>query len=209
MISTNNKSIWKKSWSIKDHGKNYKKVFFKKHLQGFRWLHDYTGSNYRMTEIQAAIGRNQLKFLNKQIKKRNQITKMYLKGLNFFWDKVDLLKKPDFKCSSCPVSEDTKNCKMCKNSFYRLNFFINPNKLKQLKIIGELNKKNIACGVGSCPEIYKENIFKKLKIYPKKRLKNAEILGKTSLMFPINPYKTFSKIRSDINLIRNTLNRYI
>ena len=31
MISTNNKKIWLKIWSLKDHGKNYKSVFNKKH----------------------------------------------------------------------------------------------------------------------------------------------------------------------------------
>ena len=72
MISTNDKKIWEKCWSIKDHGKNYFSVFKKKHKLGFRWLHDGTGSNYRMTEIQALIGRYQLENLNLQIKKETK-----------------------------------------------------------------------------------------------------------------------------------------
>ena len=75
MISTNNKNFWKICWSLKDHGKNYYSVFNKKHNLGFKWLHDNYGTNYRMTEIQATIGRYQLKNLNSQIKKRNQIAK--------------------------------------------------------------------------------------------------------------------------------------
>ena len=31
MISTNNKRIWETCWSMKDHGKNYHSVFYKKH----------------------------------------------------------------------------------------------------------------------------------------------------------------------------------
>ena len=77
MISTNNKNLWLKMWSLKDHGKNYKSVFLKKHKTGFRWLHDYLGSNYRMTEMQAVLGREQLKLLDKQIKKRNLIANLY------------------------------------------------------------------------------------------------------------------------------------
>ena len=69
MISTNNKLLFLKLWSIKEHGKNYVKCFEKKHKVGFKWLHDFHGSNYRMTEIQAAIGREQLKLLDNQIKK--------------------------------------------------------------------------------------------------------------------------------------------
>ena len=75
MISTNNKKIWKKCWSFKDHGKNYNKVFYKKKNLGFRWLHDQLGSNYRMTEMQAVIGRLQLKKLDTQIKKKKSYCK--------------------------------------------------------------------------------------------------------------------------------------
>ena len=47
IISTNNKRLWQKVWSLKDHGKNYEKDFKRKHKTGFRWLHDSTGSDYR------------------------------------------------------------------------------------------------------------------------------------------------------------------
>ena len=81
MISTNDKRLWLRLWSLKDHGKNYKSVFFKNHKIGFKWLHDDFGSNYRMTEIQATIGREQLKSLDKQIQKRNLIAKLYINEL--------------------------------------------------------------------------------------------------------------------------------
>ena len=209
MISTNNKKIWLKIWSLKDHGKNYKSVFNKKHKTVFKWLHDDLGSNYRMTEMQAAIGREQLKSLDKQIKKRNLIADLYLIGLKNYYSKFDLLKKNNFKCQTCFIKHNLKKCTKCTHAFYRLNLFINKNKIKQNKIIKELNKKKISCGVGSCPEIYKERIFKRLKLQPKKRLPNAKILGETSLMFPINPNKTIKKVKSEINFIKRILNRYI
>ena len=92
MISTNYKKLYLRMWSLKDHGKKFSKVFYKKHKIGFRWLHDYLGSNHRMTEMQAAIGREQLKLLDKQIKKRHQIANMYINGLKNYFDKYDLLK---------------------------------------------------------------------------------------------------------------------
>ena len=101
MISTNDKKIWEKCWSIKDHGKNYFSVFKKKHKLGFRWLHDGIGSNYRMTEIQALIGRYQLENLNSQIKKRNQIAKKVLNSLKIFWSKYNLILEPKFNCGDC------------------------------------------------------------------------------------------------------------
>ena len=64
MISTNNKGLWLKMWSLKDHGKNYRSVFHIKHKTEYKWLHDDLGSNYRMTEVQAVLGREQLKLLD-------------------------------------------------------------------------------------------------------------------------------------------------
>ena len=209
MISTNNKNLWLKMWSLKDHGKNYKSIFLKKHKTGFRWLHDYLGSNYRMTEMQAVLGREQLKSLDKQIKKRNLIANLYLNGLRDYYQKNDILKKPDFKCQNCPMKENIKNCDKCTHAFYRLNLFVNENKINQIKLIKQLNKNKINCIVGSCPEIYREKIFKKLKLYPKKRLLNAKLLGETSIMFPINPYRSLIKIKSEISSIKRILNNYL
>lgn len=209
MISTNNKNLWLKIWSLKEHGKNYRDVFYKKHRTGFRWLHDKLGSNYRMTEMQAVIGIDQLKSLDKKIKKRNFIAQLYIYGLKDFYYKYRLLKIPNFKCQTCPLKQDIKKCNKCIHAFYRLNFFINNNKINQIKLLEQLNKNKIECGVGSCPEIYREKIFKKLKINPKKRLSNAKLLGETSIMFPINPNKSLTKIKAEINSIKKVLNSYL
>ena len=209
MISTNNRKLWLKLWSLKDHGKNFKSVFYKKHKTGFRWLHDDFGSNYRMTEMQAAIGRQQLKSLDEQIKKRNLIADLYFKGLKDYYLKYDILKKPDLKIQNYSSKQDTRYYRQHIHAFYRLNLFINKNKIKQNKLIQQLQKNKIDCGVGSCPEIYREKIFRKLKLYPKKRLLKAKLLGETSIMFPINPYKALTKIKSEINSIKKILNNYL
>lgn len=210
MISTNNKRIWKSCWYSKDHGKNYNSVFNKKHKPGFRWHIDQLGSNYRLTEMQAALGRYQLKYLDKQIKKRNQIANLYINSLKYFWEKYNLLKKPNFACSDCPLKyKNNKKCNLCRHAFYRLNLFINPKKVNQMQLINELYKKKISCGVGSCPEIYKEKIFKKFKLYPKKRLANARLLGETSIVFSINPFRFLSDIKEEINIIKKIINKYL
>ena len=209
LISTNNKKLWLKLWSLKEHGKNYKSVFYKKHKTGFRWLHDNLGSNYRMTEMQAAIGREQLKSLDKQIKKRNFIAKLYLNELMDYYQKYDMLKNPDFKCQTCPLKYSIKKCNKCVHAFYRLNLFINRKKINQIKLIEQLNKNKIDCSIGSCPEIYREKVFRKLKVFPKKRLVNAKLLGEISIIFPIKPHRSLIKINSEINLIKKILNKYI
>ena len=209
LISTNNKKLWLKCWSLKDHGKNYDTCFIKKHKTGFKWLHDNLGSNYRMTEMQALLGREQLKLLDKQIKKRNNIANLYLSGLKNYYEKYNILKKPDFKCQTCPLKQNKKSCNKCIHAFYRLNLFINKDKIKQIKLIEQFNKKEIKCGVGPCPEIYREKIFKKLKFYPKKRLLNAKLLGEISIVLPINPNRALIKIKLEINYMKKILNKYL
>ena len=209
MISTNNKKLWLKCWSYKDHGKNYNSVFYKKHKTGFRWLHDDLGSNYRMTEMQVVIGRVQLKSLDKQLKVRNRITNLYISQLKDFYTKYNLLKKPDFKCETCPLKHNVKSCNKCRHAFYKLNLYINPKKINQIKLIKELNKNKIQCGVGSCPEIYREKVFKRYKSQPKIRLQNAKKLGETSLVFPINPFKKINLIKKEIFIIKKIFNSYI
>ena len=209
MISTNSKKLWLKFWSIKDHGKNYNSVFYKKHKTGFKWLHDNLGSNYRMTEMQAAIGRVQLKTLDYQLKIRNAIANLYLNDLKDYYQKYHLLQKPDFKCQTCPFKQNEKKCNKCLHAFYRLNLFINKNKIKQIKLIEQFNKNKINCSVGSCPEIYREKIFKKLKLYLKQRLPNAKLLGESSIMFPIDPGRSKVKVKTEINSIKKILNKYL
>jgi dTDP-4-amino-4,6-dideoxygalactose transaminase len=209
MISTNSKKLFLTCWSIKDHGKNYNSVFYKKHKTGFRWLHDNLGSNYRMTEMQAAIGRIQLKTLNNQLKIRNAIANIYLSELKDYYQKYHLLQKPDFKCQTCPLKQNEKKCNKCLHAFYRLNLFINKNKIKQIELINQLNKNKINCSVGSCPEIYREKIFKKLKLYPKQRLPNAKLLGESSIMFPIDPARSMAKVKTEINSIKKIFNKYL
>jgi len=209
MISTNNKKLWLKCWSTKDHGKNYYSSFVKKHKTGFNWFHDNMGSNYRMTEMQAVIGLEQLKKLDQQIKKRNLIANRYLIGLKDYYESYSILKKPDLKCQTCPLKKNIKKCNKCIHAYYRLNLFVNRNKISQIELIKQLNEKGINCRIGACPEIYREKLFKKLNIYPQKRLINAKLLGETSIMFPINPYKSILKINSEIHSIKKILNMYL
>src|SRR5690606_19546153 len=61
MVTTNDEQLWKRMWAYKDHGKSWDAVFEREHPPGFRWLHESFGTNWRMTEMQAVIGRIQLR----------------------------------------------------------------------------------------------------------------------------------------------------
>ena len=64
MVTTDDPAIWEAAWSYKDHGKSWNAVYKREHPPGFRWVHESFGTNARMTEMQAAIGRVQLGRIN-------------------------------------------------------------------------------------------------------------------------------------------------
>ena len=174
MVTTNNKDYWSTVWSFKDHGKNYDTVYNKEHPPGFRWLHEDHGTNARMTEIQSAIGRLQLKKLDMWIDKRTKLSNIFN---NAFKD-LDGLR------ITLPPSH-------IKHAYYKYYVFTEPEKLKSDKdrdlIMNSLNDLGIACYSGSCSEIYKEKAFDKMFSNQKPSLKVAKELGETSLMFLVHP----------------------
>ena len=174
MISTNNKDLWEHIWSLKDHGKSWDIVNNKNDSQGFKWLHNHFGSNYRLTEFQSAIGRLQLKELPNWISSRSKnanILKDYLINL-------PLLRIP------IPPNN-------IKHVWYKFYAYLNPKYLSdgwtRNRILEEIKLAGYPGLSGSCSEIYKEKCFKKIGFTPKDYLPVAKILGDTSLMFLVHP----------------------
>lgn len=191
MVTTNNKKFWNKMWSFKDHGKSYNAVYKKKHPPGFRWVHESFGTNWRMTEIQGAIGRIQLKRMASWTKIRNKYQEMIWSAAN----KMPGIRVPQFRCNSCICDKSID----CVHAAYKCYLFIEKEKLKKEwnkeRIITELSKKGVPCYSGSCSEVYLEKAFKKDNLKPKKRLKVARKLGETSLMFLVHPSLKKSEIK--------------
>lgn len=191
MVTTNSKKLWEKMWAYKDHGKSYNAVYKKKHPYGFRWLHESFGTNWRMTEIQATIGRIQLQKMSEWTRKRNQ-------NQNLIWKTcktLDLIRSPKFNEKSWEYYNEGN-----VHAAYKCYVFINKSKMKsgwsRDKIIKEINNLGVPCFSGSCSEVYREKAFYKSNLRPKKRLKSAKDLGETSLCFLIHPTIT----KKEINL---------
>lgn len=177
MITTNEERIWQKIWSLKDHGKSYNKVYHQQHPAGFRWLHDSFGTNWRMTEMQAAIGRLQLKKLPEWLRIRNKNADILTKRFKNKWG----LR------ITVPTSE-------CCHAYYKYYVFIQPDRLKpgwdRNRIMQEVNAMGVSCFVGSCSEIYLEQAFSKINLNGVQSKPVAKLLGETSLMFLVHPTLT-------------------
>lgn len=174
LLATNHEGGWKKAWAYKDHGKGYDTVYHTEHAPGFRWLHDQFGSNYRMTEAQAAVGRIQLQNLDAQRKIRQSNAEIL---------KSHLLSLPALRIDSAPAHLD--------HAFYRFYAFVKPQHLKvgwnRDRIMLEINALGTKCLVGSCAEIYREKAFIDAGLAPQTRFPHAKALGETSLAFMLDP----------------------
>lgn len=177
MVTTNDKNLWNKMWSYKDHGKSWYSVYEKQHPPGFRWVHDSFGTNWRMMEVQAVIGRIQLRKMPEWSKTRRENAE---KIWNLCRD-YDFLRVP-----TVPTYID--------HAHYKCYVFIDEEKLppswSRDQLINELTKKEVPCYQGSCSEVYLEHAFIGTSWVPETRLVNAKRLGETSLMFLIHPTLT-------------------
>lgn len=191
LLLLRDKAAWNRAWSYKDHGKD-------PDLAGapsgtsFRWLHTSIGSNYRMTEMQAAIGLCQMTKLSRWLRDRRRNAAL----LN------DILE-------GLPSVRITRPPREADHAYYKYYAFVRPARLKpdwcRDRIIGEIIAAGAPCSSGICPEIYREKAFAGTHSEPKTRLGNARSLGETSLMLPIDPTLDQTAIRSMGKIARAVL----
>ena len=181
MVTTDDPQLWEKVWSFKDHGKSWHSVYDKQHPPGFRWVHDDFGTNFRMTELQAVLGRIQLKRMPLWHALRN----LYARKL---WQAAATV--PALRV---PVLPDH-----IQHAAYKAYVFVRPEHLQagwdRDRIMAELNAAGVPCYSGSCSEIYREQAFIRHGLAPEQRLTQARVLGETSLMFLVHPTLTLDQV---------------
>ena len=174
MVTTSDKALWQAMWSYKDHGKSYESVYHKQHAPGFRWVHDSFGTNWRMMEMQAVLGRIQLKKMADWTAKRIANAAQ----LDAIAANYPLLRLVD-------VPTDFIHAE------YKHYFFVNEDYLAEGwsrdRIIDEVVARGVPCYQGSCSEVYLEKAFDNTPWRPRQRLPNAKLLGETSLMMLVHP----------------------
>lgn len=177
LLALNDTELWKKAWAYKDHGKSYDAVYHKQHQPGFRWLHESFGTNWRMLEIQAVIGRLQLRKLPQWIEQRR--ANAGILSERFAQHPALRLTLPD-----------TDHF----HSYYKYYVFLKPEHLNpewdRDLIMNAITAEGVPCFSGTCPEIYLERAFTDIGYGPQERLPSAQTLGETSLMFLVHPTLT-------------------
>ena len=191
MVSTNSRDIWSKIWSYKDHGKSWEAVYERNHPPGFgfKWLHESFGTNGRMTEMQATIGRIQLKRMEKWNQARTDNANAIIECCELF--------PIIFRVPRPPAH--------INHAWYKCYVFVRPKGLAQAwtrdRIIEEINSRGVPCYQGSCSEVYLEKAFDGTGFRPKDRLPVAKELGETALMFLVHPTLTKEEIELTCSVI--------
>ncbi len=202
MVTTNDHRLWSRMWSYKDHGKSWEAVYEREHPPGFRWLHDSFGTNWRMTEMQAAIGRIQLTRMNGWSRKR-------LANAHAIWNVAKNLKGlrvPNLSYNCCDNNCDQDNSS--SHAAYKCYIFVDGTEADRDTIMSSINKQGVPCFSGSCSEVYLESAFDKTSFRPKNRLPNAKQLGETSLMFLCHPTLTEDEIQKKCDVISSVVTDY-
>ena len=192
MVTTNDPELWSKMWSYKDHGKSWKAIYERQHKPGFRWLHESFGTNWRMTEMQAAIGKIQLQ-------RMPEWSKLRLRNATAIWDVAKQLE--GLRVPSVPLH--------IKHAAYKCYVFVEPRKLKsdwnRDRIMGAIIEQGVPCSSGSCSEVYLEKAFDNTCFRPVENLPLAQELGSTSLMFLVHPTLTEGEIMRTCKALKHVI----
>lgn len=188
MLLMNDDALWEKAWAFKDHGKSYDAVYRREHPPGFRWLHESFGTNWRMTEMQAAIGRRQLRKLPEWVAARRRNAAILTEAF------ADL---PGLRLTPPPAN--------VRHAYYKYYAFVRPEQLKEGwdrdRIMNAVVAAGAPCFSGSCSEVYLEKAFDLPGMRPAERLPVARELGETSLMFLVHPTLTESDMRRVADIV--------
>lgn len=196
MVTTNDEALWKLMWSLKDHGKDWDAVYSRQHAPGFRWLHERFGTNWRMLEMQAVIGRIQLQRMGKWQAAR-------LRNAQKIWECAKSL--PGLRVPNIP--EDIQH------AAYKCYVFVEPDKLRsgwnRDRIIAAMNEGGVPCYSGSCSEVYLEKAFDGTSFRPERPLPVAQELGETSLMFLVHPTLTEEEIEKTCTVLLHVMQQAV
>lgn len=172
-ITTDDEKLWRRCWEQKDHGKSWSEVHRGSHAPGFRWLHHRFGTNSRMTEMQAAIGRTQLH----KIETWSSTRRRHGAALREALDPLRCLRLTE---------TDTQS----DHAYYRFSGFLDASRLKdgwdRDRFVASVAAEGVPCLHGGCPEIQREVAFDRFPAQ-QEHLPVAAELGRSSFALLVHP----------------------
>jgi len=193
MVTTEDRELWSAMWSYKDHGKSWEAVYERPAPAGFRWLHESFGTNWRMLEMQAVIGRIQLQRLPEWTARRTAIAHRIRAAIEMV---------PGVARTPLPGVGAT-------HAFYRFYAYLRPDRLaagwSRDRVIAEIGARGVPVFQGSCSEVYLEKAFDGTGWRPDQPLPVARELGNTSLMFLTHPTLTDTEVDKTCDVVRTVL----
>lgn len=202
MVTTDDPEVWSRMWSFKDHGKSWEAVYERTHPAGFRWVHESFGTNWRMLEMQAAIGRIQLRRMSEWTAARTANATRILEALAPFTGKGGPVHAP-------VIHDDASRNDGSCHAFYRLYAYVRPANLAsgwtRDRIVAEIVAAGVPCYQGSCSEVYLEKAFDGTGWRPAEPLPAARELGETSLMFLVHPTLQDAEIAKTATVVSDVL----
>jgi dTDP-4-amino-4,6-dideoxygalactose transaminase len=188
LITTDDERVWNMAWSFKDHGKSFDAVYKREHPPGFRWLHESFGTNWRLTEMQSAIGR----VLLRKLPERVQLRRRNAAILDQEFSQIHALRV------ASPASD-------FGHSYYKYYVYVRPELLRlgwnRDRMMSAINAEGVPCSSGSCGEVYLEKAFPPA-MRPARRFPNAARLSETSLMFLVHPTLTVDQVSNTAAAVR-------
>lgn len=192
MVTTDDPDLWSAMWSYKDHGKSWDAVYERQHPPGPRLVHDTFGTNWRMLEMQAAIGLIQLQRMPAWSDRRTAIAQTIGKALSRH-RAVRVPAVPNY----------------ARHAYYRFYAFVQTENLApgwtRDRIIEEIVSNGVPCMHGSQSEVYLEGAFDGTGWRPQDRLPVARELGETSLAFLVHPTLTDAEIEKTCEVVDTVL----
>jgi len=192
MVTTNDESLWRAMWEYKDHGKSHDAVFKREHPPGFRWLHESFGTNWRMLEMQAVIGRIQLR-------RMADWTALRTRHAETLWAAC----RPHAAVRVPALPEGSVH------AHYKCYVYVQPERLvpgwNRDRIVNAIQAQGVPCYQGSCSEVYLEKAFDGTGWRPAERLPVARALGETSVMFLVHPTLTAAEMDASCAAIGQVL----
>ena len=169
MLLLRDEAQWRRAWAYKDHGKNPAILATPSSGNSFRYVHESFGTNWRLTEMQAAIGRAQLRKLPAWLGRRRANAALLRRRLG---------GHPLIHMPTIPEGVE--------HAFYKFYVMLNLSENQRSEVIGELARQGIPAGSGSCPDMSRELAVRNSARPNRRPLTIAAEVGERSLMLCVD-----------------------